>query len=93
MNVVVGILIGVVNDSWAVIVLASFLWGLVWCVYQSIHKSKFEGYRARIKDRNLLLKWGMSYAQSFYFIEYSTASITALTFSILTKFVKAFLPL
>lgn len=88
MNVIAGILIGIVNDSWFAIILASLIWAIVWCIYQFIHKDKFESYIARVKEKNIPPKWGMSYAQSFYFIEYLTASITALIFSVLAQSIK-----
>ncbi len=40
MNVVAGILIGVVNDSWTARLVAPFLWGVVFVIYQMVFGTK-----------------------------------------------------
>ncbi|KKS46606.1 hypothetical protein A2567_00795 [Candidatus Azambacteria bacterium RIFOXYD1_FULL_42_11] len=88
MNVIAGILIGIINNSWLAIIVAPLLWGIVWCVLQFIYKNKLNNYLDRAKEKNLPLKWKMSHTQSFYFIEYLTSSTTALIFSVLVKLIK-----
>lgn len=88
MNIIAGILIGIVNNSWIAIFVASLLWGIVWCVLQFIYKNRLNNYIARAKERNISLKWKMSHAQSFYFIEYLTSSTTALIFAVVVKLIK-----
>lgn len=88
MNVIAGILIGIVNNSWLAIIVAPLLWGIVWCIIQSIYKNRFNNYLVRAKERNIPLKWKMSHIQSFYVIEYLTSSTTALIFAVGVKIIK-----
>ena len=88
MNIIAGILIGITNNNWIIVLIASFVWGLVWLIYRSIRSQKLEQYLKNAKERNLSTKWDMSHTQSFYFIEYFTAVTTSLIFATLTYFIK-----
>ena len=60
-NVVAGILIGIVSDTWLVIFIAPFGWGISFCVYAWIaRKEELELYIARQESRSKRLKFGMS---------------------------------
>ena len=67
MNVIVGILIGIVNDGWSVWFMAPFLWGFGWLIYLSIKRDRLETYVKNLEWKTL--KWNMSSTQSFYLIE------------------------
>jgi hypothetical protein len=89
-NVIAGILIGAVNDTWLSRVLIPFGWGVIFCIFKSIMRR--DEIDAFIASRgNQKAKWGMSTAQANYFIEYATATTTALFFSVIAGAVKALL--
>jgi len=88
MNVIVGIIIGISNEAWLARLLVPVVWGIIWCVYLWIKGDKFSEFITRAENINQPPKWGMSHAQAFYFIEYSTAFFTSLFFSLLFGFFK-----
>lgn len=88
-NVLAGILIGIANDNWFARIIAPFIWGAVFCVYVSIvRRVQRDAFIADAEMHNRELRGGMSPLLAFYFIEYMTASSTALLFSILSGFIK-----
>ncbi len=90
LNVIAGILIGIGNDSWLVRLVIPFVWGIVFCVYVSFSwRDRRAAYIAQAESLDHKLKWDMSPTQSFYFIEYMTASSTSLIFSILSGTIKS----
>lgn len=91
MSVVAGIILGVVNENWLARIIAPFGWGMIWCVYQWILKDKLQAYVRNAGERGVKPKWGMSYTQAFYFIEYLTAAFTSLLFSITSGLARDFL--
>jgi hypothetical protein len=89
-NVIAGVLIGVANDSWLPRLIVPFIWGVVFCVYTSIaRQDKREDFVAQAEMRDKKAKWGMSHTQAFYFIEYGTATVTSLIFSIIAGGIKS----
>jgi len=87
-NVIAGILIGIANDEWLMRIVIPFIWGFIFCFTASItwHDRKSD-YIEQAKMLNRPLKFGMSPLLAFYFIEYFTASSTALVFSVIAGFV------
>ena len=86
-NVIVGILIGVFNDSWVARLAIPFLWGLVFCLYVTIAQSgRRHAFIAAKQGQKA--KWGMSPFQAFYFIEYMTAVSTSLPVALLSGWIK-----
>ncbi|MFH0854297.1 MAG: hypothetical protein V1891_02290 [bacterium] len=58
-------------------------------VYTAIaRQDKRDVFITNAEKHNKKAKWGMSHKQVFYFIEYMTASSTALIFSILAGVIK-----
>ncbi len=88
-SIISGILIGLVNNSWTERIVASFIWGVVIMVYMAIvEQNKCDIYIKNVERYNKKAKFGISHKQAFYFIEYMTASFTALFFSILAGVIK-----
>jgi len=86
MNVIAGILIGIINDSWWGRIISPFLWGFVWYSRMMIFKSDYHvRYLEENKERKL--KWGMKPKVTFFFIEYITAVSTSLVFSVIAGIV------
>ena len=82
MNVIAGILIGIVNDSWLTRIIAPFIWGFVIYGYtMTFRKGRHDSYVAANAGRKL--RWGWSPRLSFFWIEYWTATTTSLIFSLL----------
>jgi len=87
-NVIAGILIGLVNDTWLSRVIVPFGWGVIFCIYISImQRDRLDAFVA--SRGNQKAKWGMPPVQAYYFIEYGTATTTSLIFSIITGAIKA----
>ncbi len=88
-NVIAGMLIGIVNDTWLTRSTVPFIWGIVFCIYTSIvRRDKRDTFIANAKMHDRKAKWGMSSVQAFYFVEYMTATFTSLVFSIISGFIK-----
>lgn len=83
MNVIGGILIGIGNDTWLARIIASFIWGIVFCIYTiSFRKARFINYvSTHTAEGN---KWGWKPGLAFFWIEYWTATVTSLVFSLLS---------
>ncbi len=89
-NVLAGVLIGFVNDTWPARILIPFGWGVIFCIYTSItRRDKIDAFVAQGEMRGQKAKGGMSHAQAFYFIEYATATTTSLIFSVVAGAIKA----
>lgn len=87
-NFLAGVLIGIVNTSWAAVILACCVWSVVFCGYVSIADSTRK--EAAIKDfrsRGRRLLFG-SATLTFYGIEFYTALMTSLTVGCLTHIIK-----
>ena len=83
MNVIAGILIGIANEFWLARILAPFIWGVVWYGRVILFKRDvYERYIEYYKDRRQ--KFGMPPWLSFFFIEYATALVTSLVFSVIS---------
>ncbi|MFH1192667.1 MAG: hypothetical protein V1655_04305 [bacterium] len=88
-SIISGLLIGFVNNSWTERIGASFIWGVVIMVYTAIvEQNKRDIFIINAEKHNKKAKFGISHKQAFYFIEYMTASSTALVFSILAGVIK-----
>ncbi len=88
-NVLAGILIGAFNDTWLARLLAPFVWGVVFCIYISIvERKRRDAFIAHAEMNDRKARWGMSHMQAFYFTEYMTSTLTSLTFSIISGFIK-----
>ena len=88
-NLIAGILIGIASDAWFARLIIPFGWGVVFCVYTSIFRR--DERDIYIADRKLFdhkAKWRMSHLQAFYFVEYMTASLTSLIFSVVSGAIK-----
>jgi hypothetical protein len=89
MNVIAGILIGIVNDTWFARVLACFIWGAVFLVYTSILRQDAKvAFISHTKERGKPLKWGLPPTLWFYVIEYFTATFTSLPFALMAGFIR-----
>jgi hypothetical protein len=88
-NLIAGVLIGIASDTWLQRLIIPFGWGLVVCVYTSLfRKDERDIYIADRKSIDHKAKWGLSDLQSFYFVEYMTASFISLTFSLVSGAIK-----
>ena len=92
-NVLAGIFIGIANDAWLSRLIIPFGWGIIFCIYRSFtaqnEKNHFIAKGQEIHGKKS--KWGMSHSQSFYFVEYMTATSTSLVFSAIAGMVKGLL--
>jgi len=86
MNVIVGILIGIANDTWMGRIMVPFIWGISW--YLRVIFFKREYYEKYLEEsRGKSLKWGMKPKVAFFFVEYMTALSTSLVFSVIAGFI------
>jgi len=81
-NVIAGIFIGLVNDTWFQRILIPFGWGIIFCIYNFI-VGRDKRFVAESEMRDRKARFGMSHILSFYFIEYATATSSSLFFSII----------
>jgi hypothetical protein len=89
-NVLAGIIIGIVTDTWFARLVIPFVWGIVFCVYASFFTSgRKDRFVAHQKSLNRKAKWGMSPIEAFYFVEYMTACFTSLIFSLISGAIKS----
>ena len=89
MNVIVGILIGVFNDTWLPRLVSPFIWGVVFCIYVSIvERKRRDAFIANAEMHDRKARWGMSHMQAFYFTEYMTATFTSLALSVISGLIK-----
>ncbi|MGH3054790.1 MAG: hypothetical protein ACRDL7_07415, partial [Gaiellaceae bacterium] len=87
-NVIAGILIGVINDSWRTLLGATAIWPLVFCVYVSVvDRSRMTATVASLTERGRHLL-ASSPVLTFYAIEFATALSTALPVALLTHAAK-----
>jgi len=88
-NVIAGILIGIVSDTWLARLIAPFIWGVVFCIYTSIaRQDERDAFITNMEIHDKKVKLGMSHVEAFYFVEYMTASFTSLFFSVISGFIK-----
>ena len=91
MNVLVGIVIGIANDSWPAVLIVSAGWPLVFCVYVSLIRA--ERARATIavfEARGSHFLFGSPFL-TFYAIEFATALVTTLPVAIVSHVIKRLL--
>jgi hypothetical protein len=82
MNVIAGILIGIANHTLLGRIIAPFFWGIVFCMYTIIlHKDRYDYYVATHDAETH--RWGWKPGFAFFQIEYVTAAVTSLVFSLL----------
>lgn len=86
-NAIAGIIIGVLAYSWLGRLGIPFVWGISWCFLVSIVGREERDFFIKHK-KGQKAKWDMSPVWAFYYIEYMTASTTALLFSIITGLIK-----
>ncbi len=90
-NVVAGVLIGVVNDTWLTVLGSSAVWPLVFCVYISIaDRARRAATIAQFGARGRHLLAG-SPTLTFYATEFVTALLTALPVALLAHGVRRLL--
>jgi len=88
-NIIAGILIGIANKDWLARIIVPFIWGFIYCIYYLVYdKGKLVAHNEEMIKRDIKPRWGMTHTQSFYFIEYFTASTTSFIFSILSGIIK-----
>jgi hypothetical protein len=89
-NVIAGLLIGLASDTWLPRVLIPFGWGVIFCIYTAIaRRDKRDAFVSQAGIRGQKAKAGMSHTQAFYFVEYATAALTSLVFSVVAGAIKA----
>jgi hypothetical protein len=87
-NVIAGIFIGVVNDSWLTVLGVAAVWPFIFCVYVSIaHGARRQATVASFAERGRHLLMG-SPVLTFYAIEFATALFTALPLALLAHAVR-----
>ncbi len=75
-NVLAGLLIGFLNPSYVAVLGASIGWGVVFLVYSTVTSSP--SIAAMVDNLRVGKRWGKPRAWvTVYFIEYTTAAITA----------------
>lgn len=87
-NVLAGVLIGIVNDSWLSVLGVSAVWPLIFCVYISImDRARRDATVAQFTARGRHLLMG-SPTLTFYAGEFVTALLTALPVAMLAHGLK-----
>jgi hypothetical protein len=90
-NMLVGILIGLANDTWLPRLIIPFGWGVIFCIYTAIaSRDKQDAFVSQAERRGRKAKGSMSHIQAFYLVEYATATSTSLVFSVIAGAIKAF---
>ena len=89
-NVIAGVLIGIGNTSWTTVVGALVGWGVVWIVWSVVRKSPW--ITAHVLKGIEVKGWTPARAWvSALFIEYMTATSTALPFGCITFLIKGWI--
>jgi len=83
MNVIVGIIIGIIGKTCTFCVSIPFIWGLVHCIYGYFFKLHNNPVVATSKAGRPII--------SYFFERYTTGSLTALVFSLITYSIKKFI--
>lgn len=88
LDVVAGIIIGISNNGWIAVIIASIVWGYVVFAYEYIVTPKYNIFKKEVAykysdAKHTLLK--------FMFIEWLASACTALPFSLGTYAIKIFL--
>jgi hypothetical protein len=77
-NVLAGALIGLVNRSWAELLVSAAVWPVVYCAYVAItERPRAATTIAQFRERGQRLLFG-SATSTFYAVEFATAIATAL---------------
>jgi len=83
MNVIVGIIIGFIGKTWIFCILTPFIWGVFHCIY---------GYIFKLHINPMTVTTGAGRpVLSYFFARYTTGSLTALVFSLITYLIKKFI--
>ncbi|KJS87181.1 MAG: hypothetical protein JM58_05085 [Peptococcaceae bacterium BICA1-8] len=95
-NIIVGGLIGWLSDSWMLIVVFPFIWGIVFCIYSLIYNKRERDYyvaklEQRFPENDGKTKLGIPYKVTFYLIECQIAALTTLVFAVIVGLVKSWL--
>ena len=84
-NAIAGILIGAINDAWLLRLLIPFGWGFVYLLYISITDADRRTAHVQNAEKpDHRPRFGLSPLMAFYTIEYGTALVTSLNFSIIS---------
>jgi len=90
-NFIAGVLIGIANDSWFVVIIVCFIWSLIFCVYVSMFDTQRKTATISHFESTNRAMWGMSHTAAFYFVEFNTALTTSLISAVLAYAIKRFL--
>ena len=83
-NVIAGALIGAINDGWLPRFLIPFGWAFVYLFYVSLKDpDRRTAHLQHAEKTDCSPRFGLSPMMAFYVIEYGTASVTSLIFSII----------
>lgn len=89
-NIVIGIVIGLANESWVAVIIVPFIWGFVYLAYLSIvhveEKDRFVKFHTEINSLNYK---GVPFGVMYYVLRYSRATIISLLFALLTYLIKS----
>jgi hypothetical protein len=88
MNVLAGLMIGWLNDEWLARLTIPFAWAALWCLQKWLVQAhrRFEAER-----HGQVARLGMSHRLAFYVIEFNTAAVTSLVFSVIVGAIRAWL--
>ena len=86
MNAIAGIIIGWFTDAWSIRLVAPFAWGILWCIRAWIKSAHL---MFKLNERSAGQRWGLNDASAFYVIEYGTAVMTSMFFSVVVGGLKA----
>lgn len=82
MNVIVGVLIGIISASWSVTLIVPFIWGVVSCIYGYIFKLH--------KNPVVECSSGGQPLVSYFIARYMTSALTSLVFSLIAFLIKRY---
>lgn len=83
MNLIAGIIIGIIGKTWRFCLITPFIWGLIHCIYGYILK-------LHINPVTMTTSAGRPMS-SYFFARYMTGSLTSLVLSIITYSIKKFI--
>jgi hypothetical protein len=87
-NVIAGILVGVLNDSWFTVLVSAAVWPFTFCLYVSIaHRTRRDSTVASFAAGGRHLLMG-SPVLTFYAVEFATALVTTVPVALLAHAVK-----
>ncbi|MDF2660537.1 MAG: hypothetical protein K0Q94_3328 [Paenibacillus sp.] len=89
-HIVAGILVGYFNDIWQMVLVASVLWGIVFCAFMlKSYKERKERYLARLKSLDKEKEFGLSPKIAYYIREFIMAVGMAFMIGTITLTVKS----